>query len=197
MRVVAGLKHAYLNVFPNYRHANRLDGYGCSTLSPMKLGPVVHGMPGLPNALNLENFWQQSKRFASETDDQFRANRIKGFNDEVPHRHKIQGVKPLYWSWIDKDGEEHKLNYLESRQIYCTWYARLVSTMPEFYHLKDLLANGTSLRIVGYDAWPIEDDVDSAYQDISKPFGHERVLYTMLVTQEVEWPWVKNKTLDL
>lgn len=47
-------------VFPNNKHGNRMDGLGLAALSPMQLGPVVHGQPhGLPDALNLENAWQQ------------------------------------------------------------------------------------------------------------------------------------------
>ena len=51
----------YLKVFPNFKHQNRTDGYGCAALSPMSLGSVVHGQPGLNPALNLENFHQGSK----------------------------------------------------------------------------------------------------------------------------------------
>jgi hypothetical protein len=56
----------YRKVFPNYRHANRADGYGCATLSPMSMGPIKHGQPGLPDAQNLENLHQANKVFMSE-----------------------------------------------------------------------------------------------------------------------------------
>ncbi len=45
-------------VFPNYKHQARTDGFGCSSLSPKSMGPVHHGQPGLPIALNLENMHQ-------------------------------------------------------------------------------------------------------------------------------------------
>ena len=51
----------YLNVFPNYKHQNRKDGYGCAKLSPKSLGPVNHGMPNLPIAKNIENYHQFAK----------------------------------------------------------------------------------------------------------------------------------------
>jgi hypothetical protein len=50
----------FLKVFPNYKHQNRQDGFGCKSLSPMSLGPVEHGQPNLPNAMNIENFHQVS-----------------------------------------------------------------------------------------------------------------------------------------
>jgi len=48
----------YLKVFPNFKHQNRSDGFGCASLSPKSLGPVDHGMPDLPIALNIENYHQ-------------------------------------------------------------------------------------------------------------------------------------------
>lgn len=56
----------FLKVFPNFKHENRKDGYGCKSLSPMFLGPVDHGQPGLPPAKNIENFHQGSKCFKEE-----------------------------------------------------------------------------------------------------------------------------------
>ena len=56
-----GFEDGYLNVFPNYNHENRKDGYGCPSLSPMILFPVDHGQPVLPVAQNLENFHQGNK----------------------------------------------------------------------------------------------------------------------------------------
>ena len=55
-------------VFPNNKHAGRTDGVGMATLSPMRLGPVVHGQVGLPNALNLENAYQFVSTSTPDTD---------------------------------------------------------------------------------------------------------------------------------
>lgn len=57
----------FLNVFPNYRHGNRKDGLGMPNLSPMRLGPVHHGQPGLPEARTIEGFHQYSKLYEEET----------------------------------------------------------------------------------------------------------------------------------
>ena len=53
----------HLCVFPNYKHQNRKDGFGCASLSPKSMGPVIHGQKGLPIAKNLENFHQGNKVF--------------------------------------------------------------------------------------------------------------------------------------
>lgn len=50
----------FLKVFPNFKHQNRKDGFGCMRLSPKFLGPIEHGQPGLPPSKNLENFHQLS-----------------------------------------------------------------------------------------------------------------------------------------
>jgi hypothetical protein len=59
----------FLKVFPNFKHQGRKDGYGCKKLSPMFLGPVQHGQPGLPPSENIENFHQGSKCFEEEIDE--------------------------------------------------------------------------------------------------------------------------------
>lgn len=101
----------YLMVFPNYRHQNRKDGYGCKSLSPKSIGPIDHGMPDLPIAKNLENYHQGAKVFSCELDyskqnpdvichsiecsnastkSDTKALRIKMYNDTEPYRHKYQ-----------------------------------------------------------------------------------------------------------
>lgn len=84
----------YLKVFPNFKHQNRKDGFGCSSLSPKALGPINHNMLNLPPAKNLENYHQFSKFFLFEVKDNIILNsslerRIKGYNDPIPHRHKF------------------------------------------------------------------------------------------------------------
>ena len=197
----------YYKIFPNFKHQNRKDGYGCMKLSPMSLGPVEHGQPGLPDALNIENFHQSGKCFQEEIgedgypSDLFYENQIKFYLDPVPHRHKYKGKEknvniPIYSVWRDKDGLEHYLSYIESRQFYCTFYERLASQEPDFEYLRDLMNNGYNLQICGYDAYPIEGTIEEAYLDPRHPFGHERVLMSMLVLEPNEYPWRKHKTFD-
>jgi len=85
----------FLNVFPNYRHQNRKDGWGCARLSPRVLGPVRHGQPGLPEAKTVEVFHQAGKVFApffdSDTDTvrpEFLAMQRAFYTEAFPYRHQ-------------------------------------------------------------------------------------------------------------
>lgn len=101
------LREGYLNVFPNNKHQNRTDGFGCSSLSPMRLGPVEHHQfikyvdgsvkksTFLAVSLNIENYHQYNKVYPNEVDEtgdptkEFRERQQCGYEDEVPHRHKF------------------------------------------------------------------------------------------------------------
>ena len=191
-----------------------LMAFGCARLSPMSLGPVDHGQPGWPPARNLENFHQGSKCFPCETNanglptQAYYQNRLQLYNDTTPHRHKFSTAPkaaPLFFVWIDKAGREHRLNYIQSRQFYCNFYQRLVTQESDYYQLQQLLARGYNLQICGYDAHPIvlqstsettATCIERVYLDPSKPFGHERVLFTMLTLPPSDYPWIKFKTFD-
>ncbi len=202
----------YLKVFPNYKHQNRKDGYGCARLSPKSLGPVHHGQPGLPPALNLENFHQGNKVFPFEISasrsilPQFYTTRQSMYQDPVPHRHK-HGVTtinssqskvniPLFSVWILQNGTEKHLSYFESRQLYCNFYERLVINEPDYQRLLQYLFEGYNLQICGYDAYEVSKSIEECYCDTSRPFGHELVLYTMLTHPSEMYPWRKYKTLE-
>lgn len=202
----------FMRVYPNFKHQNKADGFGCMRLSPKALGPVDHGQPGLPPALNIENFHQGTKVFTEELDDNgdpaplYVANRQAFYADPVPHRHKYHGTTgvnknvPVYFLWVDRDGKEHRLDYVASRQFYCTFYERLASLEPDFERLVELVDGGTNLQICGYDAKPLAADetIEQAYIDDSTPFGHERVLYAMLLLRDTPdaYPWRQHKTFD-
>lgn len=199
----------FLKVFPNFKHQGRKDGYGCMKLSPMFLGPVKHGQPDLPDSLNIENFHQGSKCFDEEVDDDgnpsevYDENRERFYNDPVPHRHKYHGKEknkniPRYFVWRDKEGEEHKLHYIHSRQFYCNFYERLAREQEDYKILEKKREEGYNLQIVGYDGRGVEGiTMEEAYLDARYPFGHELVLYSMLITEEKEkLPWRVHKTFD-
>ena len=198
-RKAVGLVDGYLNVFPNYHHETRKDGYACASLSPMNLGPVDHGQPGLPVAQNLENFHQGNKFYPGEDEKVFQISRLAFYNDVVPRRHKFTSADtPLHSVWVDKQGVQHCIDYVTSRQFYCTFYERLVIKQKAFAELIRMLTEGTNLRICGYDADSIEslDDIEAAYLDPSQRFGHERVLCTMFTLPAEQYPWVKYKTFN-
>lgn len=203
----------FLKVFPNNRHQYRADGYGCCSLSPMRLGPVHHGQPNLPVAKNIENFHQGSKCFEQEIDPRtneptqlYYDNRLALYNDDTPHRRKYQGTVgrnkniPVFFGWVDRNSRLCRLTYIESRQFYCTFYERLVVGNADLAHLRSLLDGGTNLQIVGYDARPVEatkDAIERAYLDDSAPFGHELVLLALLVLNNPnDYPWRKYKTFE-
>lgn len=165
----------FMKVFPNFKHENRKDGYGCSSLSPKSIGPIHHKQPNLPIAKNLENFHQFNKVFSWEVDDNgnilplFFTNQINAYNDPIPHRHKIpaQDIQtqkrlqkdstninvPLFSVHLTQDGTLKKFSYLESRYFYCHHYEVHVKLSKQFLHLQELLENGFNLQIVGYDAY--------------------------------------------
>ena len=196
----------YLNVFPNFKHQNRKDGFGCKSLSPMSLGPVVHNQPGIPIAQTIEGFHQFSKCFSSEIDifqnplPIFFEEQKKAFVSHLPpvrHKPTATGNIPIFFVWVDKNKVLHKLTYIESRQFYCNFYERLASQTDDFKTLQNLLANGCNLQIMGYDAFDMgSKSMEEHYLDSSKPFGHEAVLYTMLNNDEKDFPWRKYKTFE-
>lgn len=193
-----------VNVFPNFKHANRYGGMGMPSLSPKAMGPVDHGQPGLPAALNLENFHQFSKIFDGESMADFRVAQRAAFRDPVPHRHKPLALagkdknknKNLCrgWVWTRADGTAVVKSYVECRQFYCNYYARFAAALPALATLRAALAAGTSLRICGYDGHPYAPDaMADHYLDDARPFGHEAVLFTMLTLPEDAWPWRVHK----
>lgn len=220
MRKAVVSKEGWYNIFPNYRHQNRQDGFGCSSLSPMVLGPVKHGQPNLPDAQNLENFHQGNKVFPCELDEknnpgsaslagfphgnptyEFVKRRLEMYNDKQPHRHKFtRNDRPVYSVWTDKNGSTYSIDYITSRQFYCTFYERMVTKEQDFIQLKKWRESGYNLAIQGYDAYEMEPNVKSieeVYLNTSRPFGHERVLFTMLVLEkEEDYPWRKHKTFE-
>lgn len=204
----APLIPGYLNVFPNNRHQNRQDGLGCAQLSPMRLGPVEHPQPGLPRSENLENFHQGNKCFPSELDSEgepsqvFYSNQKEMYQSKVPQRHKKEAKYhrgknkniPAYAVWRDPDRKVVKLTYIQSRQLYCHYYQKLATQTQDYLKLKKKLQEGYNLNIVGYDGYPVTKSLEEHYLDPSRPFGHELVLYSLLVG---EHPWVKHTNLQL
>jgi len=211
LRMMKAPKHinGYLTVFPNFKHGNHKDGYGISECSPMSLGPVKHKQPRLPDALNLENFWQGSKCTQDELLPSGRPNRSfyktqrEMFLDKVPHRHKHNRGSIAYWVWKNQKGKYIYFNYVAARQFYCTFYQRLCSKTEEFKDLVRKRDTGFNLLIAGYDGYDIGEysiydnlvnKLEECYLDGSRPFGHELCLLTMLVLKEEDYPWLNYKS---
>lgn len=187
----------YLNVFPNYKHQNRKDGFGCMRLSPKSLGPVIHNMPGLPAATTIENYHQFAKFWQFELDEKdeilekYKLDRVKAYTSP-PMRHKYdKNINiPKFSMYYDKYGKEHRYNYLQCRYFYCHFYEKLASKEKDFINLKEMIKNGYNLNICGYDGYNVTKSLIEHYTDTSKPFGHELVLYTMLIEDNNDnYPW--------
>jgi hypothetical protein len=221
MKMMKPIDHVdgYLKVFPNFKHQNRCDGFGCSSLSPKSMGPIDHGQVDLPVSKNMENFHQGNKVFESEVGadgepkKEFFDTQIEMYNDPVPHRHKkTSGNKnaPVYSVWVDKSGQKNHITYLESRQFYCNFYERIAQDLNDYKKLCNDVYNGVNIQLVGYDAYDVDPGtvpnqiilyMDQCYNDISRPFGHELVLYTMLFFHKMNigaqyYPWRVHKTFD-
>lgn len=205
------LREGWLNVFPNNKHQNRGDGFGCCSLSPMQLGPVQHRQPGLPEALNIENYHQYNKVWPNEVGadqnplDAFYETQRAAYRDPVPHRHKydpatmkelraqVHGQNrnaPLYSLHQTLDGAWRRFSYVESRYFYCKAYESLAKQSADFTALQLKLQRGVNLCICGYDAREVDEPLDTMYADPRHPFGHELVLYSLLTLADArDYPW--------
>lgn len=121
--------------------------------------------------------------------------------------------KTVCFVWVDKQGQEVHLPYIESRQIYCTLYERLAEQEIALDQLRDIRLQGMNLNIVGYDGFDFrvkkgtderkQEEISVAaklmacYLDPKQPFGHELCLVCLLVLKPEEYPWRIHKTLDI
>lgn len=127
------------------------------------------------------------------------ARRLELYEDEEPHRHKFADTKkdetgdtnpnpnaPLYSVHLALDGTERRFTYVASRYFYCCAYEHLATQQPAFRQLADWHRAGVDLRLCGYDAFDMGESADADtlyahYCDAARPFGHERVLYVLLM----------------
>lgn len=184
-------------------------------LSPMLLGPVrwaekrccLYDYPDglLPGcriinkklmyveALVLENIWQASKCYNIDLDKKgyikksFFERRARFFQETKGHRRTIPKSRG-YPVAAYFDGR--LFSYLQSRAIYCYLYEKLASKTEKFELLEELLRNDEKLLILGFDGQKMQatpDNLERAYRDPSKPFGHELVICSMLIGYR---PWI-------
>ena len=144
--------------------------------------PEIRGLPSAPKKVALELWWQSAKLMKSESIESH-AKRRKGIFTK-------REVKRSYFS-ISKEGvrganfggSDTIYQYVDSRYFYCKAYARYVITTSAFQFLLKLhQENKCSLLIAGPDGHPLlaDEDLDAAYRDPTKQFGHERVLLSLL-----------------
>ncbi len=226
MRQFVDYVEGYFPIFPNSKHQNRKDGYGCKNLSPMHLGYVEHEMflwlNGekiiIPKAYNLENYYQGAKIFDKdstvingnvELTHEGVLKRIEMYNDKIGKRHKYRRKdKPFFSVYYDKEGNEKRYDYLESRYFYCFWYEKLAKKTKEYKVLVNKLNEGYNLCIYGYDGRELDNKkglnhkefMYNEYFNLLTPFGHELVLYCLLtIDNPDDYPWniyyIENKDI--
>lgn len=205
----------YIQVFPNFKDGGKTtpegNSLGMSALSPKSLGPVDHGMPGIPAASTVENYHQFAKIFPYDLEDKKISEwslgiRRQAYRDETPYRHKgdFPAIKEkvkdprkqdtLYSVFYNHRGEARTYSYIECRFFYCVWYERLAKRQANLHRLLELLDKGYNLQVIGYDAQEVAKPLYDHYLDPSNPFGHEFVLYTMLtVADPTQYPWRKYR----
>lgn len=186
-------------VLPNRAHAYR-------QLSPMVLGPVKTGETLFPIALTLENYWQGSKVFQRDLEQdgsvgsKYAASKRLMYNNPIGKRHKYsKGMQPLFSVFYD-GVTEARYQYIEARMFYCCHYSFLARRQPQYQELLDRLKSGWNLLIKGYDASLMDSHgaqlqvtINRHYNDKSEPFGHEKVLFAMLcfdldLIKNLPWP---------
>lgn len=218
------LEKGYFTVLPNFRAKSSSNLIiAAKELSPMFLGPIIHGQKDLPDSCNLENFHQFNKVFSCEVDEDENVlpiwfeRQLEGYNNPVPQRHKLGKTKAEHLKAIGKSSDENpnhclyslfknpktdklqKYSYLKSRVFYCTYYERLVKNQDKYKMLLKMYKSGAKLLISGFDARNVDsatiDDIYDWYNDAARPFGHEMVLYTMLKLhdQPEMYPWRNTK----
>lgn len=167
-------------------------------LSPMILGPIYYNTadegdqtPVVLKAKKLENLWQFAKVWNGERNEiskkpikAYFDRRKEGWEQEKGQRRVMRG-KPLYSYWKGMD-----LSYSDSRdQIYCPLYEALARKTDAYKQIENLLNDGYNINIIGYDGYDYERETMSlteCFADLSRPFGHELVLCSML-SGEIPW----------
>lgn len=87
-----------------------------------------------------------------------------------------------------------KFSYIEARYFYCRAFELSKAANSNFARVRALLAKGIDVNIVGYDA-PHEgatpESLSTRYEDPSRPFGHELVIFSMIALQPEARPWTQ------
>lgn len=197
-----------------------MDISGCgniivSKMRMMRKPELISGYMNIYPNYNLENFHQTAKIWSFELDDkgnilpEIQAMRITDYRSDIPRRHKYDrkvlqqygnANVPLFSVYYDDDGYERRYQYLEARYFYCYFYNILARLTQAWIKLVDLHNKGYNLNIVGYDGYPIQIPKNSSlqeilwncYNDTTRPFGHELVLYTMLMLEN-DFPWERYR----
>lgn len=153
-------------------------------LSPFIVGPVK--VPGVGEALNLENAWQFSKVYPGHLDnngnvsDQWLAWAYSGISSAKPVRYPMgRGTKPEFSLW---DGK--RLGYIEAkRSVYFPIYRDLIKSSRVFLSLQEEILKGGQITIYDFDVYPLgkERSLSDALNNPKRIFGHGFIVGAMLI----------------
>ncbi|KAJ9444269.1 hypothetical protein DIPPA_24289 [Diplonema papillatum] len=172
------------------------------------LPPYVTNVPKKNYAMEL--VWQSAK--VAETPKECRTKHGAKYATEayVRRRTAVYRNDQPKRRYIDRDVgiaggcfgpvENPLLDYLQSRVFYCEWYAAAVRKTAAYKFMLGMVQLGLPLLLTGPDGYPIPDTSTAgllaAYEDLSVPFGHERVLVSLLLhdaipddSSKCELPW--------
>tara|TARA_R110001599_G_scaffold21639_2_gene81056 strand:- start:24354 stop:25757 length:1404 start_codon:yes stop_codon:yes gene_type:complete len=211
-------RETYEMVYMDIKDKARTDGIPVPELSAENLGPVHHGMKGIPPATFLCNLWEGSKLYLSEMNDDgtyndtFLENRIATFTDPgaitrkaVPDKYN---GKTNCWQFIvwNLNGKDIYLKPYEAKEIFCTFYDVLAGATSEFKKLLKLKKDGTNLNVNGKYAYDFtknnpgktfDEIFDHIYRNTALTMPHEICLAAMLTLDFQDYPWMKNRKLFL
>lgn len=135
----------------------------------------------------LELWWQSAKVCVDEVagehqlpTPEYFARRAEIYNQGIARRRYVHSA--IAGAWFG-DGLEP---WVKSRVWYCVAYEQSAGMTGAFTFLETLVSLGVNVLLLGPDGFPMEEGVDAAYVSEDYPFGHERVLASMLMGSR---PW--------
>lgn len=134
------------------------------------------------------------------------------FSEPRPMRHKFKGQSSVVCSiHLDENEKLHTYTYVQARYFYCKQYEWLAPNTEDWEKLLNIIDAGTDVRIMGYDGREFSEEMGESedlssqnlldrlyklYKDPSFIFGHEFVLYSLLMKMYgkiCEYPWDRYK----
>ena len=185
----------FVNIFPDTKH--KRHDYSFPGLCPSKLGPIEHGLPGLPSADNLQAFFEYSCCYNTDLRDdgqlwnEFREQMREGFRSGIPR--PKEGPKARIVSMVSCDPEGTLIIISESewRKSYCRFYSTLAEETDDYKRLIRIKDERNNIAICSTKVVVGSDNPREEYENTDIPFAHEKVLWTMLTMKNPNlYPWL-------
>ena len=184
--------------------APRHKGYGIHMpdLSPMIMGPIIHN-----KAVSriLENWWKSCKVYDFEIDHDsdsvkktFYETQKKWMNlDKVNlKKSKFYPKEPkksfdkVNMKFVLFPNDDKRYTYIDSRSVYVKLYKQYATKTVSYRKLVKLLNDGYDICLCSYNSIDTNNelslsDIKKRMNDPDKSFGHEFVLYSMLMNYNI------------